>query len=149
MRVLPAVLSAAVLALGVGPAPAAEMPDLSQVDRALQKEPAYAGKKPLYGLAVFGPKADKKVWLVLDKSKPEEHWREELPGNAVPGASDRPVRGLFPKGEARKDVAMVFVLDRQKKPLMPCTPKRARLLFAASQLSPWFGDWLLRRMTSG
>ncbi len=30
---------------------------------------------------------------VLDKSKPEEHWREELPGNAVPGASDSPVRG--------------------------------------------------------
>ena len=28
-------------------------------------------------------------------------------------------------------------------------PKRARLLFAASQLSPRFGDWLLRRMTSG
>jgi 5-methylcytosine-specific restriction endonuclease McrA len=25
---------------------------------------------------------------------------------------------------------MVFVLDRQKKPLMPCTPKRARLLLA-------------------
>jgi short-subunit dehydrogenase len=28
-------------------------------------------------------------------------------------------------------------------------PKRARLLFIASQLSPRFGDWLLRRMTSG
>src|SRR5258708_7022696 len=25
---------------------------------------------------------------------------------------------------------MVFVLDRRKKPLMPCTPKRARLLLA-------------------
>src|SRR5215470_7918551 len=25
---------------------------------------------------------------------------------------------------------MVFVLDKQKKPLMPCTPKRARLLLA-------------------
>jgi uncharacterized protein len=28
-------------------------------------------------------------------------------------------------------------------------PKRARLLFVASQLSPRFGDWLLKRMTSG
>jgi short-subunit dehydrogenase len=28
-------------------------------------------------------------------------------------------------------------------------PKRARLLFAASQISPRFGDWLLRQMTSG
>jgi hypothetical protein len=25
---------------------------------------------------------------------------------------------------------MVFVLDRKKRPLMPCTPKRARLLLA-------------------
>jgi short-subunit dehydrogenase len=28
-------------------------------------------------------------------------------------------------------------------------PRRAQLLFAVSQLSPRFGDWLLRRMTSG
>src|SRR4051812_8671769 len=28
-------------------------------------------------------------------------------------------------------------------------PKRARLLFAASQLSPRFGDWLLRRVEAG
>jgi short-subunit dehydrogenase len=28
-------------------------------------------------------------------------------------------------------------------------PKRAQLLFVASQISPRFGDWLLRRMTSG
>ena len=28
---------------------------------------------------------------------------------------------------------MVFVLDRHKKPLMPCTPKRARLLLARSR----------------
>ncbi len=28
-------------------------------------------------------------------------------------------------------------------------PKRARLLFAVTQISPRFGDWLLRRMTSG
>ena len=30
--------------------------------------------------------------------------------------------------EKGKDVSMVFVLDRHKKPLMPTTPKRARLL---------------------
>jgi hypothetical protein len=71
MRALPAALSAAALTLGLGPAPAAEMPDLSKVDRALKKEPAYVCKKPLYGLAVLGPKADRKVWLVLDKSKPD------------------------------------------------------------------------------
>lgn len=50
---------------------AAEMPDLARVDRAIQKEPTYVAKKPLYGLALFGPKAEKRVWLVLDKSKPD------------------------------------------------------------------------------
>ena len=69
MRVLPAALLAA-LALGPLPAPAAEVPDLSPADRAPKKEPAYVCKKPLYGLAVFGPKAEKKMWLVLDRSKP-------------------------------------------------------------------------------
>jgi hypothetical protein len=71
MRALSAVVSVGVLALGLRPVTAAEMPDLSKVDRALKKEPAYVCKKPLYGLAVFGPKADKRVWLVLDKSKPD------------------------------------------------------------------------------
>jgi hypothetical protein len=28
-------------------------------------------------------------------------------------------------------------------------PRRSRLLFAITQLSPRLGDWLLRRMTSG
>jgi hypothetical protein len=71
MRVLMASLAAAAcLLVAVGPAPAAEHPDLSRVDRSIRKEPAYACKQPLYGLAVFGPKAEKRVWLVLDKSTP-------------------------------------------------------------------------------
>src|SRR5713226_7742697 len=41
-----------------------------------------------------------------------------------------PRKGTLPWGEARKDDQMVFVLDRHKQPLMPCTPKRARLLLA-------------------
>ncbi len=60
----------AVLLIYSAAAPAADpMPDLSQVDRSVRREPAYVTKRPLYGLAVFGPKADKPVWLVLDKSK--------------------------------------------------------------------------------
>jgi hypothetical protein len=39
--------------------------DLSKVDRTIKKEPAYNGK-PRYCLLVFGPKADPRVWLVLD-----------------------------------------------------------------------------------
>src|SRR5215213_4483254 len=59
------------LALSLGSVPAAEMPDLTRVDRAIKKEPAYVAKDPLYGLALFGPKAEKRVWLVLDRSKPD------------------------------------------------------------------------------
>jgi hypothetical protein len=71
MRAPPAALAAALLTLGLGPAAAAEVPDLPQAGRAPRKEPAYVCKKPLYGLAAFGPKGDRKIWLVLDKSKPD------------------------------------------------------------------------------
>jgi hypothetical protein len=49
--------------------PAVRAADLSKVDRTVLDHPAYVAKRPLYGLAVFGPKAEKSVWLVLDKSK--------------------------------------------------------------------------------
>jgi hypothetical protein len=39
--------------------------DLSGLDRTLKKEPVYTGK-PGYCLAVFGPKAEQRVWLILD-----------------------------------------------------------------------------------
>ena len=51
--------------------PADEVPDLGKLDRTIRKQPAYTVKQPLYGLLVFGPKADKRVWIVLDKSKPD------------------------------------------------------------------------------
>jgi hypothetical protein len=44
-------------------APAA---DLSKVERVIRKEPVYKSKDPRYCLLVFGPKADYRVWLVLD-----------------------------------------------------------------------------------
>lgn len=40
--------------------------DLSRVDRTIKKEPNYRSKSPKYGLLVFGPKAETRVWLVLD-----------------------------------------------------------------------------------
>src|SRR5260370_12276823 len=51
------------------PGGAAELPDLGKLDRHIAKEPAYTAQHPLYGLLVFGPKADKRVWFVLDSSK--------------------------------------------------------------------------------
>lgn len=48
---------------------AAEEVDLSKIPRSINKEPAYKAKEPKYALAVFGPEAKTRVWLVLDKSK--------------------------------------------------------------------------------
>lgn len=44
------------------------LPDLARFRNTLRKEPDYVCKHPRYGLAAFGPKADKALWLVLDKS---------------------------------------------------------------------------------
>jgi hypothetical protein len=40
--------------------------DLDKIDRTIRKQPIYASKDPKYCLLVFGPKADTRVWLVLD-----------------------------------------------------------------------------------
>jgi hypothetical protein len=45
-------------------------PDLSKLDLSIRKEPAYASRRPLYGLAVFGLKAAR-VWMVLDQTDPK------------------------------------------------------------------------------
>src|SRR5438552_17526141 len=56
--------------LAAAPGGSAELPDLGKLDRHIPKQPAYTAKQPLYGLLVFGPRADKRVWIVLDSSKP-------------------------------------------------------------------------------
>ena len=74
MRAAPIALACLLLAPDTA-SPAEPMPDLSKLDRAIRKEPTYTSPKQLYGLAVFGPKAEKRVWMVLDKSKPDgEHY---------------------------------------------------------------------------
>jgi short-subunit dehydrogenase len=67
----------------------------------------------------------------------------------VPAAAHQPgggakVRAINPHWLAGK---ILRACEERRAELV--VPKRARLLFAASQLSPRFGDWLLRRMTSG
>ena len=42
--------------------------DFAKVDRRIVKEPAYK-EAPLYGLAVIGPEANTRVWMVLDGEK--------------------------------------------------------------------------------
>jgi len=56
-------LSLVMLAAGVAAAPAA---DLARIDRTIKKEPVYLSKSPKYGLFVFGPKAETRIWIVLD-----------------------------------------------------------------------------------
>ena len=58
-----ACMSALALAILVPPVSAF---DLDKLDHPLRKEPAYQSKSPRYCLAVFGPKAETRVWLVLD-----------------------------------------------------------------------------------
>jgi hypothetical protein len=55
------VLAGGLLAAGLAPAA-----DLAKIDRSIKKEPAYRAKQQRYCLLVFGPKADFRVWLVLD-----------------------------------------------------------------------------------
>jgi hypothetical protein len=50
---------------------ASDNPVLKNIDRAIAKEPKYVTKRPLYGLLVFGPEAQKRIWIVLDHWKPE------------------------------------------------------------------------------
>jgi hypothetical protein len=71
MRTRAVACSLAALALAVPVASAGGPPDLSKVDRSIGREPAYVAKQPLYGLALFGPSAEKRVWMVLDKSRPD------------------------------------------------------------------------------
>jgi hypothetical protein len=64
-------LAVVTLPLALPPLAAGEMPDLARSLKAPRKEPAYTSRRPLYGLATFGLKAEKAVWMVLDQSDPK------------------------------------------------------------------------------
>ena len=59
----------------------AASPDPADSGPAIRKEPAYASKSPKYCLLVFGPKAETRVWLVLDLVS--EPWQREAHKDAV------------------------------------------------------------------
>ena len=67
----------------------------------------------------------------------------------IPAEAQRPgggakVRQIDPYWLAEK---ILVACEKRRAELV--VPWKARILFAASQLSPRFGDWMLRRMTSG
>jgi hypothetical protein len=49
---------------------ASDVPELKNVDRRIAKEPTYLAARPLYGLLVFGPAVQNRIWMVLDRSMP-------------------------------------------------------------------------------
>jgi len=67
LRRIPAIIGVllvpAVLAQEEGARPAT---DLSRIDRTVAREPAYQSDGARYALLVFGPKANTRVWLVMD-----------------------------------------------------------------------------------
>jgi hypothetical protein len=67
----------ALLILVAGIAAAA---DLTKIDRTIKKEPPYKSK-PQYGLLVFGPKAETRIWLVLDLVA--EPWEKDASKNSL------------------------------------------------------------------
>ncbi len=62
-------MKAVVFLLGALSIPCTDLPafalDLTKIDRTIRKEPAYR-TKPRYGLLVLGPKAETRIWLVID-----------------------------------------------------------------------------------
>ena len=66
MRSIGTALVGILLTATLGPAvQGADLP----IDRSIAKQPGYTAKQPLYGLLVFGPAKESRVWMVLDKSK--------------------------------------------------------------------------------
>jgi len=61
---------------GVGQA--SDIPGVQNVDRRIEKQPQYVAARPLYGLLVFGPAAEKRIWMVLDHSKPNTEYYDVL-----------------------------------------------------------------------
>jgi hypothetical protein len=73
--------------------------DPLKVDRTLKKEPAYSTKAPRYGLLIFGPTGQHRVWLVQDGDvlHIDRNGNGDLtdPGEMVP--AEKPTEGRTPE----------------------------------------------------
>jgi short-subunit dehydrogenase len=66
----------------------------------------------------------------------------------VPAAAHQPGGGAKVRAIDPKWLAERILRACQKRQAELVLPRRARLLFILSQVSPTFGDWLLRKMTT-
>ena len=82
----------------------------------------------------------------IARDEPRERSEEELAG--LPPSARKPGSGVRMKqlDPARVAAAVLRACERRRKELV--IPRRARLLFVLSAISPTWGDWLVRKMTS-
>jgi short-subunit dehydrogenase len=85
----------------------------------------------------------------------ESEAADEPAGRYAQQSADLPAAAQKPGGGAKVRAIEPCWLSKQildacqQRRAELIIPRRARLLFSISQLSPYVGDWLLRRMTSG
>jgi hypothetical protein len=85
--------------------PASDPVDLHRIDRSIAKQPRYNARQPLYGLLVFGPAAQTRVWMVLDSSRPRAERYDvlyaDLNGNGDLTETAERFAGTVEGGDAR------------------------------------------------
>lgn len=86
---------------------------------------------------------------IAREGQPGSGLRYEIQASEVPAVAHQPGGGAKLGAIDPHWLAGRILCACEKRSAELVVPRYARLLFAASQLSPRFGDWLLRRMTSG
>jgi hypothetical protein len=102
-----------------GPAQAPAGPiDFAAVPRTIGKLPELYAKRPLYGLFVFGPKGETRVWAVLDQSRPETSRYDvlHLDVNANGDLTDAGERFEAAAGSGSGESPVVFQIGRFVQP---------------------------------
>jgi short-subunit dehydrogenase len=66
----------------------------------------------------------------------------------LPAAARRPGAGVKLKGIPPDQLSQLVLQACQRRTAELVVPRKARWLFAVSQLCPTFGDWVVKRMTS-
>lgn len=134
----------------VGASPPASAADLTRVDRSIGKEPAYKTKTPRYCLLVFGPRADYRVWLVLDGGtlrvdRDADGDLTEAGESTTPEAADtdpasfKPITILRPDGKSEEKLEFVLSgwFDYRKGEPLPEFSPWVFVLWGGR----WFGSW--------
>jgi NAD(P)-dependent dehydrogenase (short-subunit alcohol dehydrogenase family) len=83
----------------------------------------------------------------IERAQPRERSPEELAG--LPASAARPGAGAKTKAISPQRLAADILQACERRQSEIIRPRKARLLFALSQLSPALGDWILRKSTSG